>query len=156
MSYNSKYTGVEVENLLGKAGTALQEHQDISHLATKTELSKKQDTISDLATIRQGAAKGATALQTHQDISGKQDKGLKFNNVSASTWISDTTFEEYQYRCDLSCSGVTSNDYAEVIFNLIESVSGSYAPICETKTNVVSIWSKSNSSIVVPTIVITK
>lgn len=33
----------------------------------------KQDTISDLATIRDGASKGATALQKHQDISGKQD-----------------------------------------------------------------------------------
>lgn len=78
MSYNSKYTGVEVENLLGKAGSALQEHQDISHLATKTELSKKQDTISDLATIRANAEKGATALQsvpseyvTETELSGK-------------------------------------------------------------------------------------
>lgn len=78
MSYNSKYTGVEVENLLGKAGTALQEHQDISHLATKTELSKKQDAISDLATIRANAEKGATALQsvpseyvTETELSGK-------------------------------------------------------------------------------------
>ena len=38
MSYNSKYTGRQVEDLLGKAGTALQEHQDISQLATKNEL----------------------------------------------------------------------------------------------------------------------
>ena len=37
--------------------------------ATKAELNKKQDTISDLETIRSGAAKGATALQEHQDIS---------------------------------------------------------------------------------------
>lgn len=78
MSYNSKYTGVEVENLLGKAGTALQEHQDISNLATKTELNKKQDTISDLATIRANAEKGATAIQsvpseyvTETELSGK-------------------------------------------------------------------------------------
>lgn len=34
----------------------------------------KQDVISDLETIRQGAAKGATALQTHQDISGLATK----------------------------------------------------------------------------------
>ena len=34
----------------------------------------KQDKISDLDTIRSGAAKGATALQEHQDISGKLDK----------------------------------------------------------------------------------
>ena len=40
-------------------GTVITAHQDISG---------KQDTISDLATIRSGAALGATALQTHQSI----------------------------------------------------------------------------------------
>ena len=54
----------EVQTSLGKADSALQTHQDISG---------KQDVISDLSTIRSGAALGATALQSHQDISGKQD-----------------------------------------------------------------------------------
>lgn len=36
---------------------------DTSNFATKQELNDKQDTISDLADIRTGAAKGATALQ---------------------------------------------------------------------------------------------
>lgn len=44
----------------------LTEHQDISHLATKEELQDKQDTISDLEDIREGAALGATALQEEQ------------------------------------------------------------------------------------------
>ena len=39
----------------------LTEHQDISDLATKDELSDKQDEISDLATIRSNAFSGATA-----------------------------------------------------------------------------------------------
>lgn len=38
-------------------------------------LQGKQDTISDLAAIRSGAAAGATAIQQHQDISGKSDVG---------------------------------------------------------------------------------
>ena len=79
-----------------KGSTALQEHQDISKLATKEEVATKQDKISDLATIRSGAAKGATALQSYTetdpvymadkpslalkseipDISGKADKTL--------------------------------------------------------------------------------
>lgn len=54
-----------VQTSLGKADTALQEHQDISG---------KQDVINDLDAIRSGAAKGNTALQNHQDISGKVDK----------------------------------------------------------------------------------
>ena len=46
----------------------LTEHQDISNLVTKDELttglSDKQDVISDLETIREGASKGSTALQS--------------------------------------------------------------------------------------------
>lgn len=42
----------------------LTEHQDISGLATKEELNGKQNIIGDLASIREGAAKGATALQS--------------------------------------------------------------------------------------------
>lgn len=42
----------------------LTEHQDISNLASKNDLARKQDVISDLATIRSGASKGATALQS--------------------------------------------------------------------------------------------
>ena len=45
MAYNSKYTGAEVENLLGK-------------------INNKQDAISDLDEIRSGASKGATAVQS--------------------------------------------------------------------------------------------
>lgn len=54
---------VKVSELTNDKGY-LTSHQDISHLATKTELSGKQDTISDLATIRSNASKGATALQS--------------------------------------------------------------------------------------------
>lgn len=39
-----------------------------NNYATKDELNLKQDVISDLDTIRAGAAKGATALQEHQSL----------------------------------------------------------------------------------------
>lgn len=91
---------------LGK--TALQEHQDISKLATKEEVATKQDKISDLATIRSGAAKGATALQSYTetdpvymadkpslalkseipDISGKADKS-ELSSVATSGSYND-------------------------------------------------------------------
>ena len=82
---------------LGK--TALQEHQDISKLATKEEVATKQDKISDLDTIRSGAAKGATALQSYtetdpiytadkpsialkSELDGKQDKLTAGDNIT--------------------------------------------------------------------------
>lgn len=64
--------------------TALANYTTTSDLTTL--LSDKQDTISDLSTIRSGAALGATALQSHQDISGKVDKvsgkGLSTNDYT--------------------------------------------------------------------------
>lgn len=178
MSYNSKYTGVEVENLLGKAGTALQEHQDISgkldsSTAASTYLSKTDAastylgktakaasaTTADSATKATQDASGNVITSTYAtktDIDGKQDAALKFENMSASTWVSDSTYEDFPYRCDVACSGVTSSMYADVVFDLEQATSGDYAPLCETKTNIVSIWSALNESIIIPTILITK
>lgn len=69
--YSKPSTGIpksdldsDVQSSLDKADTALQEHQDISGLATKSELNNKQDKISDLEAIRRGASKGETALQS--------------------------------------------------------------------------------------------
>lgn len=45
------------------------------------QIAAKQDKITDLQTIREGAAKGATAIQSHQDISGKQDKLVSGTNI---------------------------------------------------------------------------
>lgn len=85
-----------------------------------------------------------------------QPKGLEFTNLTARTWVSSTTYADYAYRCDVACTGVTANDFAEVVFGLAESTSGNYAPLCETRTNAVRIYSKSNATITIPTIIITK
>lgn len=100
--------------------------------------------------------KGSEVDEALDSIKNKQDKNLYFTNKAASSWVSDSTYEEYPYRCDVDCSGVTADMYAEVVFNINESTSGEYAPICETKTNTVSIWSSSDESITIPTIIITK
>ena len=192
--------------------------------AIEQQIAGKQDTISDLATIRDGASKGATAVQpsslakvatsgsyndlsdkptipsavTESTVSGwgftkntgtysKPSSGipstdlsndvqnslnkaatalqsvpdgyaqtLSFTNLSASTWVEDAAYADYGYRCDVACAGVTADDYAEVVFDVAQATSGAYAPICETKTNAVAIWSSDNVSITIPTIIITR
>ena len=89
-------------------------------------------------------------------IDTKQDTSLKFSNVSASNWVSDSTYTDFPYRCDIECPGVTSNMYAEVVFSHDIAIGGKYSPVCETKTDMVSIWSMENASITIPTIIITK
>lgn len=74
------YGNIEIQGGAGGEGVSESEVNDLieeklsaKNYATKSEvnvgLKGKQDAISDLATIRSGAAKGATALQQHQDIS---------------------------------------------------------------------------------------
>lgn len=231
----------KVSELTNDAGY-LTSHQDISHLATKEEVSKKQDAITDLSSIREGAEKGATALQsvpseyvtetelaakgfaTVQSLTGyvekEEGKGLSdenftseekqklseledfvasevtqsiknleeamptkvsdlendaeyvnttsFNaglslkqnlntyvtNVSAANWVQDDSYEDFKYRCDIPIDKVTENTLAEVVFSVAQAVSGDYAPVCETGTGTVSIWSASSDAIVIPTILI--
>ena len=86
----------------------------------------------------------------------KQNKNLYFSNITASNWVSDNTYEDFSYRCDISCSGVTSNMYAQVVFDVAQATSGNYAPICETGNNIVKIWSFINDPITIPVIVVYK
>lgn len=81
-------------------------------------------------------------------------KFLTFQNITASTWVSDNTYSEYSYKCILTCTGVTSSDYAQVIFNPAQSVSGNYANVCLTDTDTVTIYSKVNTAISIPTITV--
>ena len=65
----------------------LKEHQDISNLATKAELATKQDVISDLDSIRSGAAKGETALQS---VPSEYVTETELNNKGYLTSVPDT------------------------------------------------------------------
>lgn len=69
-------------NVRGKASRPAYNGSDMALLS---DVNVKQDKITDLQTIREGAAKGATAIQSHQDISGKLDK-----TEAASTYLSKT------------------------------------------------------------------
>lgn len=96
-------------------------------------------------------------LYLYQDeelIQIPQNKNLVFTNVSASSWVSDSTYTDYGYKCELSCSGVTANDFAQVIFAPTEADSGNYATVCLTGANTVTIYSKVNDTITIPSIVV--
>ena len=77
---------------------------------------------------------------------------LRFTNVTASTWVSDNTYQDYGYKCDITCQGVTSDMYIEVVFGVTEATSGDYAPVCLSGTDIVTIYSKVNDSITIPLI----
>lgn len=81
-------------------------------------------------------------------------KFLSFTNVTASSWVNNSTYTDYGYKCVLTCTGTTSSDYAQVIFGPDQANSGNYANVCLTGTDSVTIYSKVNTSISIPTIIV--
>lgn len=112
-----------------------------SGYVTSTELSSK---------------KYATEDSLKQGLDTKQDLNVYVRNVSAYDWVLDSTYKDFKYRCDITVADVTEDTFAEVIFSVEQATGGDYAPVCETKDGVVSIWSSTNEPIVVPTIVISR
>lgn len=133
-------------------------------------LNEKQSVIADLVAIREGATLGKTAVQEadlaakgyatetlmRNELAKKQDLNLYFTNITASVWVEDPAYEDYGYRCDLVCLGVDETMYAQVLYDIPQWADGYYAPICETKKDIISIWSAKNNTIVVPTIIVSK
>lgn len=97
MSYNSKYTGQEVEELLdqvkngGTGGGGITSESDPIYSASPaakitdsdiSEWNNKQETITDLDVIREGASKGATALQSYTEQYKGTVTGVKMNGTT--------------------------------------------------------------------------
>ena len=61
-------------------------------------------------------------------------------NVPISSWISDASYADYPYKAVITCQGITSNYFAEVIFDVTEATSGIFAPITNSDTNSVIIY----------------
>lgn len=184
-TYSKPSTGIPktdlataVQTSLGKADTALQSHQDISGKLDKTTAESTYLSKTDASNTYLGkTAKAASATSADsatkatQDASGnvitstyatktelnnKQDKNLYFSNVEAFDWVGSTEYSDYPYQCDLLCDGVRPEYYPEVVFGASEAASGNYAALCESLTDAVRIYSKVNTSIIIPTIQISK
>jgi hypothetical protein len=79
-------------------------------------------------------------------------KGIVQNNVTVENWVADSTYSDYGYKAVIGVGNIHSSSVVEVIFGVNEAVSGNYAPICETGEATVTIYSKVNNPIVIPTI----
>ena len=97
----------------------------------------------------------STGVITATQFTGK-GASVKFTSKSASSWSADSTYTGYGYRCAIALTGVVASDVAEVIFGMTEASSGNYAPICDTYAGGVYIYSKVNTSITIPTIIVHK
>ena len=69
--------------------------------------------------------------QVKQDIANQV---LIFENASVAvdSWTEDTTYEDYPYKADVACEGVTPDYKPDVTFDVPEATSGTYAPVATT------------------------
>lgn len=140
----SPYNPVAVSNLdiVQETGNSLT--SAMSQKAVTDELTKKQDTINDIADIRSNAAKGATALQSETDPVYLADKP----NIALKTEIPDvsgkadlhhqhtvadiTNFPELYYDATaFFASGAYPNDKYEELLEAVKAKKTVYATIDE-------------------------
>lgn len=73
-------------------------------------------------------------------------KRLKNVTVTASAWVSDSTFEDYAYKADITVSGVTEADWLCTMLtpdhtdNELQEI---LSPYTRTTNNKLTIWAKS-------------
>ena len=88
---------------------------------------------------------------------GSGGSGVKyFLDQIVTSWESDTTYPQFPYRGFISIPRVSSADGVEVSFSNDDANSGNYSPICQSTTDGVYIWAKTQpQSLTIPTIAIT-
>lgn len=126
--------------------------------ATKEQVNGKVDTttynnaINEINSTINGVNDNINTLSNKIN----ENANITQKNITVSNWASDTTYSDYGYRASISIEGVTSSMIAEVNFGLTEAISGNYAPICETYNGGIYIYSKVNTTITIPSIVVVK
>ena len=83
-------------------------------------------------------------------------KSMPFENVPVlfENCTNDSPYGVYPYQQIIPLQGVTENDFPDVAFSVSDIESGNYCPIAMTNNGNVIIYSKTNSTTVIPTILI--
>ena len=83
-------------------------------------------------------------------------KKLQFVNtaVPVSSFVADSTYEDFPYRAAVALTGVTSSMIPEVVFGVVDAMSGIFAPCAETYNGGVYLYASEapEAAITIPTI----
>lgn len=96
-------------------------------------------------------------LQDLEAGTGVELKKLQFNNtsVNASSFIADTTYEDFPFRAAVPLTGVLNSMIPEIIFGLADASSGLFAPVAETYNGGVYLYAsdRPEANITIPVII---
>lgn len=87
---------------------------------------------------------------------GNIETSIKLSNTVVSNWESDTTYADYPYKATIAATDVKSTMVAEVVYDMADAMSGNYASVCNTFDGGVYIYSKVNTAITIPTVLVVK
>lgn len=81
---------------------------------------------------------------------------LSFSNtiVAVASFVADSTYTDFPYRASVPLTGVTSSMIPEVVFGVVDAMSGIFAPCAETYNGGVYIYASElpSAAITIPTI----
>ena len=126
------------------------EAKDIVYDDTKSVQPIGTDNVQDaVKIIKDNIDEISEAMQNKPDI-------LTFTNVNieVSSWIEDATYEDFGFKADIICNGVTANYIPNVIFNMTDVTSGKFSPIAKSGNEIITIYAneKPTNTIVIASI----
>ena len=100
-------------------------------------------------------------FQTYDEIKGKIQEAsgvVKLNDVSVTpdAFVSDSTYEQYPLRADITDPDIREDMVPNVCFNLDDATSGNYAPVADCAAGTLHIYAKEKptSTLIIPSIVL--
>lgn len=86
-----------------------------------------------------------------------EPRRLQFTNISVATsaFVEDATYEDFPYKASVPLTGVLSTMTPEVIFGVVDAMSGYFAPIAEAYSGGIYIYATDvpEEATVIPTII---
>ena len=80
----------------------------------------------------------------------------KIENTIVSTWAASTAYAGYGYQAQINIPNLTVSDIVSVTFAGLDAISGNYYPTIQIYAGYILVFSKVNTAITIPTIVVTK
>ena len=148
-------------NALEKLYNAAEEHQAEAVYGSVVSVDEAGEpvvfSIGDMkTTLNEAISEIGGGSTSYSSGGGGGGSSVKyFLNQTVSSWVSDSTYPLYPYKGFISIEGVSSADGGEVSYSTADADSGNFSPICQTTTDGVWIWAKTQpQSLTIPTVAI--
>ena len=124
-----------------------------------------QDAVTELGNNKQEMLESGTNIKTinGESILGGGDIEIqgggstyKILDTVVSTWTASTTYTKYPYEAVILIENLKESDSVEVIYSIPDAESTNYASGGELYDGYIKIFAKVNTTITIPTLVVTK